>query len=327
MSKKTIVILAGVALLVLLGLGITLLVMSALYRAPINRPLELDVTQATVAPSPLLLATATPVRAKICGNNGDLLILLVGSDFNPGEPPLGADTVRLARVDFDNQRVDILALPRDLLVSVEGKAPENQGRQPLGLSYYYEREATAGSNTDRVELATNFLAQTVLVNYGFVSEHYLTVQLKSLAAMVDAVGGVEITLPAQFTTRDEISFPAGVQTLDGEQAVIFVRAYEGGDDARRQRQDLFLEGLQRKLFSTAVLNRVPELLKQFEDAIVTDLSPQLLNDLACLANRVPSEEVNFHEIPADMLVTTPEGELMVDEAALRTFIVDLFDLP
>ena len=327
MSKKTIVILAGVALLVLLGLGITLLVLSTLYRAPINRPLELDVTQATVAPSPLLLATATPVRAKICGNHGDLLILLVGSDFNPGEPPLGADAVRLVKVDFDNQRVDILALPRDLLITVDGEAPENQGEQRLGLSYYYEKEAFEGSQIEKAEVATNFLAQTVLDNYGFVSEHYLTVQLKSLEAMVDAVGGVEISLPAQFTTRDEISFPAGVQILDGEQSVIFVRADDGGDLARIQRQNLFLRGLQRKLFSTAVLNQVPELLKQFEEAIVTDLSPQLLNDLACLANRVPTEEVYFHEIPADMLVTTPDGELMVDEAALRKFIAELFDLP
>jgi anionic cell wall polymer biosynthesis LytR-Cps2A-Psr (LCP) family protein len=83
--------------------------------------------------------------------------------------------------------------------------------------------------------------------------------------MIDTVGGVEISLPAEIVSDDNITFPAGKQTLDGRLSVEFVSTLKpDGEAARNQRQNLFLQGLRARVISAGWLAKTGELVDQFD---------------------------------------------------------------
>ncbi|MGW7072232.1 LCP family protein [Streptomyces sp. NPDC054855] len=135
----------------------------------------------------------------------------------------------------------MISLPRDSNVTIpsfkgaeSGKLYPNQGRQTKLNAAYAE---------DGPEL----LVRTVEYNTGLRIDHYAEIGFGGFAKIVDAVGGVEMDIPKGF--KDEKSgadFEAGKQTLDGKQALAFVRtryALPGSDLDRTKNQQKFLAAL------------------------------------------------------------------------------------
>jgi anionic cell wall polymer biosynthesis LytR-Cps2A-Psr (LCP) family protein len=116
--------------------------------------------------------------------------------------------------------------------------------------------------------------------------------------------------------------------LDGELATEFLRTkLPGGDGARQQRQNLFLDAFQDQMLSTKTISKAPELFEQFKEAITTDFSPKLVADLACLMERITPENTNYHALPGEFVSFDEEEELMtiVDKPGLLAYIEEIFD--
>jgi len=276
------------------------------YQRPLAEPLALERGAAAASPTatPAAAQAAQPEKKGPCGETGRLMILFTGADFSGGVWPLGADAVRVVRVDFDNPSIVSVAFPRDLWLKTPVLADQDISNTRLGLVYHYKKEATLGSDKHRVTAASGAVAQTLVDNFNLQADKYFTLQLDSVAEMIDTIGGVPVNNPEEFTTENGVTFPAGEQVLDGRLSTEFVRAYQpGGDPGRRARQTLFVKALQDKVVSADVLSRVPDLVKQFDKAIVTDLSPKQLTALACMAKEVPTGAVEYYEI--DETLTTP----------------------
>lgn len=303
------------------------------YARPMAEPMNLQIpAEEEPAPAAASIEAVKPAqKTATCGQSGEMNLLFTGADFSMGEPPHGADAVRLVQVDFDNQEVVVVAFPRDLLVKTPALADLKVSESRLGLAYHQKKEATQGEDHDRIIKATELLAQTLVDNFAFPTKaedyHYLTLQLDEIGAMIDTIGGVEISLPEAITTDNKITFPAGKQTLDSKLAVEFVRSPEpGGDAARLQRQNLFLKALQEKALNAGLIAKIPELYEQFDAAVVTDLSPEQLNSLACMAETVPDEQIYFYEIgEKDGLVTArDDGALIPKVEKIKTALKDWF---
>ncbi len=249
--------------------------------------------------------TAPAVAAKpqgTCGNRGTLLLLFVGADFSAGVPPLGADAVRAIKIDYDNRKITVVAFPRDLYVQTAGLANQNIPATKLGLSYYYMKTATMGSDQHRITAATTLVGQSLYDNFGLAPQNYLTVQMENMPAMVDAMGGVDISVPQAFTSEHGIYYPAGQQHLDGAKSQEFVRTFlPGGDTARRQRQNLFVKALEQTVLNAGIVSKIPDLYKSFDKSIVTDLTPKMIADLACMSEAVPEDQVAFYEVSGDLV--------------------------
>jgi len=249
-------------------------------------------------------------KAETCGNTGSLLVLFTGEDTAQGKWPLGADAVRVAKFDFDNKKITVVAFSRDLWVKTPGLADQNYLETELGLAYYYKKQATNGSDNDRVTVSTEIVGQALYDNFELKPQNYFTIQLDSASAMIDTIGGMDVVVPVAITTEYGLQIPAGRQMMDGKVASEYVRTFVQGDATRLQRQNLFIKALQDKILSANILPKVPDLYKQFDNAIVTDLSPKQIVDLACMAKEVPQSQVAFHEIGAD-LVTEQAGGILV----------------
>ncbi|MGW0826996.1 LCP family protein [Streptomyces sp. NPDC002845] len=136
----------------------------------------------------------------------------------------------------------LISLPRDSNVTIpsfkgseSGKLYEGTGRQVKLNAAYAE---------DGPEL----LVRTVEANTGLRIDHYAEIGFAGFANIVDAVGGVEIDIPegGLKDTKSGADFEAGPQTLNGEEALAFVRtryALAGSDLDRTKNQQKFLAAL------------------------------------------------------------------------------------
>lgn len=179
--------------------------------------------------------------------------LIVGSDSREGmsdqdKKDLHTGSAEGKRTDSmmilhvaDDGGNTMISLPRDSNVTIpsfkgaeSGKLYPNQGRQTKLNAAYAE---------DGPEL----LVRTIEYNTGLKIDHYAEIGFGGFAKIVDGVGGVELDIPKGF--KDEKSgadFEAGKQTLDGQQALAFVRtryALPGSDLDRTKNQQKFLAAL------------------------------------------------------------------------------------
>ncbi|MDN5381621.1 MULTISPECIES: LCP family protein [Streptomyces] len=134
----------------------------------------------------------------------------------------------------------LISLPRDSAVTIPQFRGSESGRLrgPLGTN-----KLNAAYAYDGPEL----LVRTVEYNTGLRIDHYVEIGFAGFANIVDALGGVEITIEKGF--KDKYSgadFQAGKQTLDGQQALAFVRtryAFAASDLQRTKNQQKFLSAL------------------------------------------------------------------------------------
>jgi LCP family protein required for cell wall assembly len=215
---------------------------------------------------------------------GDENFLLVGSDTRAGataEDGVGddqsvqgarSDTVMIAHVPKNRERVVVVSFPRDLEVT----RPACEGWDPKTGNYTGEQH----SEETRVKLNTAYMVGgpkcvTKLVQNlsGLAINHFVGIDFHGFKDMVDAVQGVEVCVekPMKDDILGVVIPEAGKSVkLTGDQALNFVRArhVEGdktSDYGRIIRQQRFLSSLLRKSMSSEVLLS-PGKLTKFVDA-------------------------------------------------------------
>jgi hypothetical protein len=146
------------------------------------------------------------------------------------------------------------------------------------------------------------------------------------------VGGVEVNLCAPAKESDSgVDLPAGVQTIQGEQALAFVRQRHGlprGDFDRIVRQQTFMAGMIRKMLSDNVLldlGKQRRLVEAAADAMTVDEDLKLL-DLAAQMQSIRPDSIRFQTVPNLGTDRDPDAGSIVrleDERTLRAFFADL----
>lgn len=175
------------------------------------------------------------------GPTGAVTFLLLGSDSRGGiDESLDSaegdrsDTMMLARISADRQNVTLMSIMRDSWVEIPGRG-ENKINAALALG------------------GVPLTVQTVEDLVGVRIDHVVVIDFEGFKSLTDAVGGVTINNPGKFTPiGTNVPFEAGEITLNGEQALAFVRerkAFASGDYRRVENQQLFLKGLASTLVS------------------------------------------------------------------------------
>lgn len=195
-----------------------------------------------------------------------------------GRRKRGVSTVLLAGVDQDGQRTDTLMLlrvgegkptlvsiPRDTLVNGSYTVPKING--------------VYGVNGGGSE-GTDMLLQRVGECIGFRPDGLLLVDMEGLAALVDAMGGVNFDVPQDMYYDDpsqnlHIDLNAGEQRLDGAQAVGLVRFRSGYAEADLKRTEVqrdFLRAAAKQWAGPKLVTKLPALLNWAKEYVETDLN-------------------------------------------------------
>jgi LCP family protein required for cell wall assembly len=273
-------------------------------------------------PTDTLVPTATP--EPLCGGPPAMTVLALGIDGSENYLYDLSDVIRVVRVDFITPKVTVLDLPRDLWVEIpEIEAEHGITHGKLNQAYFY---GTPGMGYyEGPGQGAGLLARTLVLNFDLPVDHYGAVNMQTFVKLVDAVGGIDIYLPTDMDgtpvddkTEDMGYFYAGQQHFNGDQALRFSRIRKRYNVfTRTSNQNMVLCALKEKITSPAVLPKIPQIITAFQDAILTDLSPEQLAQLACLAPKLDSENLVFTGISEDLL--TP-GRVYSPQQKAETFV-------
>ena len=238
-------------------------------------------------------------------------ILAVGSDARGDHYNYGlADVIRLVRVDFVNPRVTVLEFPRDLWVEIPDIADNLNGQDHEKLNQAYLYGNRGFGYTDDPAQGPGLLARTLTLNFGTNIDHYAAVNMRTFEKIINAVGGVDVTLPEPVDgrtaedTNKRLLFEDGTHHLNGIQALTLARIRIEGTFARADNQNRVLCALRDKLVSPDIITKIPQLITSFQDAIQTDLSPAQLGQLACLGAQLGSGDIVFASFPQEHFMAT-----------------------
>jgi len=121
---------------------------------------------------------------------------------------------------------------------------------------------------------------------------------------VDALGGVTVNVqvpvvddsyPTDRGSLSRVYIPAGIQHMDGTQALIYARSRHGSSDFDRgQRQQRVILSLRQQTDVGAMIPRIPDLVSSLKKAVHTDIPVDLLPQLAQLAGSVDMSKLRSY---------------------------------
>ncbi|MEU3148227.1 MULTISPECIES: LCP family protein [unclassified Streptomyces] len=260
-------------------------------------------------------------------------ILVLGTDRRTGSGNEGygdagsaghADTTILLHVSEDRTNATALSIPRDLIVDIpdcptqmedgtEKVIPGLQGarfNRSLG-----EGGRDPGCAMRTVEKAT-----------GIKPDHFMMADFNAVKTLTSAVDGVDVCVEhAVDDKQSKLKLPAGESTVEGEQALAFVRTRHSfgneGDLDRIKVQQHFLASLMRKMSSSDTLTSPTKLVKLAEaatEALTVDTgigSVSTLKDVALELKKVPPKNISFTTVPVrDNPAEAVRATVVVDES-------------
>ena len=289
----------------------------------------------TAPPQP----TPTPLPVPKWAEDGRLNLLLVGSDAGPGRWLARMDSINVLSVEIATGRVAIFSLWRytgNVPLPPESAGAFKNGRFPgwLNALYVYAmgHPAQFPGGDARGFRATAGAVQELI---GQPLDGAIVVNLNGFVDLVDAIGGMWIDIPvavhdAHYALPDgrgyiQLNFQVGCQKLDGERALEYARTrHQDSDYGRMRRQQRVLVALAHQLDPIGLLPRVPELLDIARDNLWTTLQPSDIGDLAQLAARVDTSDVQYY------LFWPPQTPQRLDTAGIqhvRDVVGTIFDAP
>jgi LCP family protein required for cell wall assembly len=195
-----------------------------------------------------------------------------------------SDAIFIARINFDNQTIQGMSIPRDTAVRIPG-----HGFHKINAAHSF-----GGSELSQ---------ETIKEAFGISTDYYVAANFYGFQKIVDALGGVDLSVEKKLDYDDNwgnlhVHLKPGYQHLNGYHAMGYVRMRHSDDDLMRaERQHKFLEAIRDKVKSPGNFMKLPDVLNAVTDSIDTNLSiPQLLT-ISNFARLLPKEKITIATLP------------------------------
>jgi LCP family protein required for cell wall assembly len=249
-------------------------------------------------------------------------ILLLGSDTratNQGgeefaELPDGgrSDTMMLVHIPANREGVYVTSIMRDTWLDIPG-----HGKAKINAAF------ALGGVPLTVQTLEGLLDTRI--------DHVASIDFEGFKGLTNALGGVEINNPIAFKQNlaNGYAFPKGVQTLDGEEALAFVReryAFTDGDYQRVRNQQLFVKAIMSTMMSKETLTdpgKISDTVQEFAPYVAVDetLDAMKVATLGSSMANVRSSDMTFFTLPNNGTGRSADGQSIVipDMAVVSEF--------
>lgn len=234
-------------------------------------------------------------------------ILLMGSDSRGDSTSIDSssasdqrtDTIMLVHIDADRKAVWTMSIMRDLWVNIP-----DHGEHKINAAFAYGGSA----------LTVKTIEQLLDVRI----DHVAIIDFQGFKGMTDALGGVDVKSPADFTARGQ-HFTKGKNHVNGEQALKFVRerySFANGDYTRVENQQAFLRAIVDKTISKDTLTsptKITEFVGAMSQYLSVDdsLTASEIAKLGVSLRGVGKSDVRFFTIPTGGTGTSADGQSIV----------------
>ncbi|MBB4904318.1 LCP family protein [Actinophytocola algeriensis] len=250
------------------------------------------------------------------------------------------DTLIMIRIPNDGGPAVGVSMPRDSYVDIPGygqhKINSAYARAKNDALARFREEGVSDEaklQVDSNQEGAKKLIETVQELTGAGIDHYAEVNLLGFYDITNAIGGIDVCLNAP--VDDEYSgarFPAGPQNLAGVQALAFVRQRHGlpnGDLDRIVRQQVFMSGMAKKVFSGDMLTPGSETLDKLQAAIqksvVLDQDWNIMQFAQQMIG-ITGGKVEFKTIPhgtIDLQTESDGSAVEIDPTEVKDFVSGL----
>ena len=257
-------------------------------------------------------------------------ILIAGLD--DGGKSSRADTIIIASFDTKTNYTSLLSIPRDtyLLLS-EATVSELKQKGVKIPSEIKFGELTAYTCSDGME----YLQKEITNTLGIHVDYYIKMDMSAFIKIVDAVGGVSMTIPDGGLYYNDpaqnlnISLNEGLQLLDGEKALMFVRyrfSYRNGDLDRIGVQQQFLKEIYSKsLNGNNLVEKATVLISVLTENTETNIT---FNDFASYLQYIPkinADNIQTFKLPVDVeQYNYSRSYVVIDNEEFERSIADVF---
>ncbi|MCI5996806.1 MAG: LCP family protein [Parvimonas sp.] len=244
--------------------------------------------------------------------DNELLFLVLGLDSDDfsgySTEQNRTDTMILAKVNFETGAINVLSIPRDSRVSING-------------------------NLDKINHAHHFggLKLAMKTTRDFLNldiDYYVRVNFFSVKDIVDALGGVEVNVPVQVDVpEDNVHLEPGLQKLNGKQALQFARFRDGyieGDMGRVKSQQLLIKAMLTELTKAKNIAKIPELLEVFKKTVSTNIPFSTIAKLALKAGNLSVDKLDAKIVPGEAQYINDISYYVPNKVELKALVKSMF---
>ncbi|WP_374947015.1 LCP family protein [Agreia sp.] len=214
-----------------------------------------------------------------------------------------SDAIMVVHIPADRQRITVMSIMRDSWVDIPG---HGQAKINAALSF------------GGVPLAV----QTIEGMIGTRIDHVAVVDFTGFRGVADALGGVDVYNSVAFESSKMPGhyFERGMQVMNGDEALAFVReryAFDDGDFQRARNQQEFAKGVMSEFMNAAVLAnpaRIGGLVSAIAPYLVVDsgFDAAYVGQLALELRDVTPSDVSFFTAPTSGTGTSSDGQSIVN---------------
>ena len=218
------------------------------------------------------VASPTPPSDSFHGRA--LNILVVGIDsregqeavgLNDGEEGMRADTTMLMHVSADRTRIQVVSIPRDLLVDIPSCKRSDGTSTYAQYDVMFNTAFFNGSNSKDLAGGIACTKATTELLTGLSIDGFILVDFKGFVGLVDALGGVWYNFEEDiYDERSNLDITAGCHKLSGVEAIAFARTryavHDGSDIGRIGNQQKLVAAMMRELLSKNFISDLPALV-------------------------------------------------------------------
>lgn len=188
------------------------------------------------------------------------------------------DVMMLVNFNMREGSISVLQIPRDTYIEIDGVRGRLNTMMKLKRQEAYNNDFSLSSD-ELLRAGMQGTVESLEKSLCVQIDGYAIVNLEGFRNIIDVIGGVYMDVPFDMDYEDPIQdlyihLSAGPQTLNGEQAEMFVRFradYVQGDIGRVNAQKIFLTALFKQLKNNLTVTTVPALVEQLFKYVTTDL--------------------------------------------------------
>lgn len=271
-----------------------------------------------------------PERMEIDGQsktkNKDIVsILFLGIDTSEERgQSMGyqSDMLMLAAINVKNYHTTVISIPRDTVALIDRL--DSKGN----VTSQRETKINAAFSNGGGRHKYSYMNARNAVNrlLGTDVQYYVGIDMDGIVAITDAVGGVPITLDADFTSADYRMEKGKTMTLNGKQAELYVRhrklkGMSGSDIERTGRQLRFVKSFANVVKSRGASTYVLELYKQVSKYVDTNLELDEMADFASLLMKVDLDAMEMVTLPGK---GDGKGNWVLDKNKMQEIIANAY---
>lgn len=211
--------------------------------------------------------------SSVTNNKDEFLFLLAGVDSTGEETGTRTDTLMLIKANSENKTVDMISIPRDSYVSINGSMDK------INAAHSY------GGIDLTMEVVRDFL--------GINLDKYMVVSFEAVIKGIDALGGMDVEVSPEVGAAMGIS--PGVHAMSGDEVLTYVRfrkGYQNADLGRINTQQNFLKQFIKEATKVKNLPKLPKVYAAMKPYLKTNMNIKDLSGLAMKFKSVDFSNLN-----------------------------------